>query len=353
MRKFLCFAFLLFSIYQSQSQVFLNEIICTPEAPRNDGGASAGEWVELYAIGAVDISCHVLTDGDWTVTIPDGTTMSADSYYVIGRGSFANTPGGNGQLAAVGADDPANAGTINATADASTGCSTSISIDIAGSAAGYTDIGVGVGSPNGWARASNGTGGWQEEWTIDATPGADNRGSGLPVEFISFSVKPVDNDIKIDWATGSELNNDYFVIEYSSNGNFEELGRVLGAGTTSEMQEYSFMHENMDNGTHYYRLKQVDFDGKFEYTDLKSVKLIYGDDVLVYPTVVEKSFTIQNNEEFEEGAQYEVFDLSGRAIQTGALVDIITEIDAESWNQGHYVIHIRQNGNRTIKRIIK
>jgi len=401
MKKFLWVAILFFSFNQIQAQVYLNELIYTPQAPRNDGGATAGEWIELYADAAIDISCYILTDGDWTITIPSGTTMAANSYYVIGRASFANTPGGNGTTAVdldvetcgctngifnmmdldnggefvglydgvsgpatfvdgvifespTGANAPAGAGTINATSGAGTGCSTSITVNIAASAGSYEDAGAATGTPVGIGRESDGGGNqWDHIGTADASPGATNRGGALPVEFISFTAHAIDDNIKIDWATASELNNDYFVIEYGTNGAFEELTRVFGAGTTSEKQEYSFLHENVDNGTHYYRLKQVDFDGKYEYTDLVSVQLIYGDDLMVYPTVVEKSFTIQSDEEDMTGTQYEIYDITGRAIQSGDLTETTTVIDAERWEQGHYIVRIRQNGESVIKRVVK
>lgn len=87
----------------------------------------------------------------------------------------------------------------------------------------------------------------------------------LPVELTSFSHTAGNTGTLLKWETASELNNDYFIVQRSENGtDFYELGMVDGNGTTSEVQNYSFMDRSPIAGIEYYRLKQVDFDGAFE-----------------------------------------------------------------------------------------
>lgn len=106
----------------------------------------------------------------------------------------------------------------------------------------------------------------------------------IPVELISFSANVVDNKVFLNWSTACELNNMGFEIErkvlYSKNSissnEFERIGFVEGKGTTTEKQTYSFI-DNLDlsynrNLTLIYRLKQIDFDGKFKYFDLIEVE---------------------------------------------------------------------------------
>ena len=94
-----------------------------------------------------------------------------------------------------------------------------------------------------------------------------------PVELTTFDVeKHLNSQSMLTWATSSELNNDRFEVERSTDGlNFGMIGEVQGNGTTSIAQEYSFTDSKPAVGTNYYRLRQVDFDGAFEYTDIKSV----------------------------------------------------------------------------------
>lgn len=71
------------------------------------------------------------------------------------------------------------------------------------------------------------------------------------------------------WVTASELNNDRFIIEKSPDGiNFFPIGQVPGHGTTSVVHNYTFNDPNPFNGYNYYRLKQVDFDGTFSYSNI-------------------------------------------------------------------------------------
>lgn len=87
----------------------------------------------------------------------------------------------------------------------------------------------------------------------------------LPVTLTSFIVKPKDGSALVQWETAAEKNNDYFLVERSSdNEHFEIIGRVMGSGTTTTIHKYELEDPIPLNGTGYYRLKQVDFDGRTE-----------------------------------------------------------------------------------------
>lgn len=94
-----------------------------------------------------------------------------------------------------------------------------------------------------------------------------DAGSTLPVIWLSFTGEEVHKGIaSLKWKTASELNNEGFEIQKSLDGkNFEVIGFVEGAGTTNEIQTYGFTDEHLQQNT-YYRLRQIDFDGKFDYS---------------------------------------------------------------------------------------
>lgn len=95
----------------------------------------------------------------------------------------------------------------------------------------------------------------------------------LPVDLLSFSatVEPTVRRIRLEWITASETNNDYFAIERSSDGlDFEEISRVKGTGTTTLMNTYTAYDTQPLPGITYYRLKQVDLDGKYAYSKIAS-----------------------------------------------------------------------------------
>lgn len=96
----------------------------------------------------------------------------------------------------------------------------------------------------------------------------------LPVELTFFEAAQVDGAILLHWQTATETNNEKFIIEHSRGGqNFKAIGAVAGNGTTTRQQDYTFKVEDLQNGVSYFRLKQIDFDGQFEYSKIISVKV--------------------------------------------------------------------------------
>jgi hypothetical protein len=145
----------------------------------------------------------------------------------------------------------------------------------------------------------------------------------LPVELISFTGKE-DGDVNnLIWTTASEINADYFDIERSIDGiEFVKVGRVSGAGNSNELIDYDYRDANPFNLS-YYRLKQVDFDGAFEYSntividrDLASLNNSGSDEMLIYPnpnasTNVNLRFYLSENKEVE----IRVIDVLGQVVK--------------------------------------
>ncbi len=96
----------------------------------------------------------------------------------------------------------------------------------------------------------------------------------LPVELSSFSASANGNTVTLNWTTATETNNSGFDIERSpDNNNFSKIGFVSGFGTTTESNSYTFMDNPQKEGTYYYRLKQVDLNGRFKYSNSTEVKV--------------------------------------------------------------------------------
>ena len=90
----------------------------------------------------------------------------------------------------------------------------------------------------------------------------------VPVELISFTALSNGNSVTLNWSTSSELNNAGFEIERTVEKNkFVSIGFVPGHGTTAEAKTYSFVDANLSSGNYTYRLKQVDFNGTFSYSN--------------------------------------------------------------------------------------
>jgi hypothetical protein len=99
------------------------------------------------------------------------------------------------------------------------------------------------------------------------------EGNIVPVEFVTFNASLIESGIQLNWQTASELNNRGFEVQRSLDGNnFFDIGFVKGAGTTTEINNYSFIdNELMEETLFHYRLKQIDFDGTSNFSDIISV----------------------------------------------------------------------------------
>jgi hypothetical protein len=96
----------------------------------------------------------------------------------------------------------------------------------------------------------------------------------IPVELVSFSASVSGMNVLLNWQTATEINNSGFSIERSEeNINFSQIGFVAGSGTTTETRNYSFTDNSVNNSTYYYRLKQIDYDGSYEYSDVVEVEI--------------------------------------------------------------------------------
>ncbi len=155
------------------------------------------------------------------------------------------------------------------------------------------------------------------EYMVTSFSGGGGGGSGatLPVELSVFSAMMEEDYVLLEWQTESELNNAYFMVQRSADGErFEDLYEVAGAGTTVEPQYYYHIDEMPLAGKSYYRLKQVDFDGTSSYSDIKVIENNNYSDVSIFPNPVKASFTLEINTPRDENLSIEIFDVAGHRL---------------------------------------
>lgn len=120
--------------------------------------------------------------------------------------------------------------------------------------------------------------------------------TGLPVELTFFKGEMTENGTLLTWQTATEEINEGFEVQRSVDGQeWEILDFVYGNGTTVDVQDYDYLDTNPLEGRSYYRLKQIDFDGQFEYSDIIEVSLdaFANDLTTIYPTVVSDILSIE------------------------------------------------------------
>jgi len=143
----------------------------------------------------------------------------------------------------------------------------------------------------------------------------------LPVELSSFVSVINGNNVTLNWSTSAETNNAGFDIERSSvNGSWTKIGAVSGNGTSSTSHSYSYTDRSVASGTYNYRLKQVDFNGNFEYYNLGN-EVIIGVPVKFdlsqnYPNPFNPTTKINFDLPVNGNVSLKIFDLSGKEVMT-------------------------------------
>ncbi len=195
------------------------------------------------------------------------------------------------------------------------------------------------------------------------TFGSTSSNGALPVELTNFTAKEVNQQAKLEWRTASETKNDYFKIQRrGSDGKFKTIGKREGEGTTLEPQNYSFTDLNPLNGTNYYRLKQVDIDGSYEYSKIKALDFGETDKQSLslekaYPNPFQRQIQIVFTLPSPQAVQLRLRSASGRII-------INRSIDAEEGKNQHtlrvnqnlksgaYILNIQSGQNQVTKKLI-
>ncbi len=166
----------------------------------------------------------------------------------------------------------------------------------------------------------------------------------LPIELSVFEVITLVSHAKLSWQTASELNFSHFSIEKSTDGTkFREIGVVPGSGTTNESQDYEFIDTSPSPGINYYRLRQVDFDGQFEYSKVVSVDFKGKAMLSLYPTLADSEVNLKFPEPTAEEGQLLIFDTGGRLVYQLYIEQETEElpVSIEHLSPGHYFARVQ------------
>ena len=167
----------------------------------------------------------------------------------------------------------------------------------------------------------------------------------LPVEWLSFIARPDQKTVVLDWRTASERENDYFRVERSVNGiQFEAIGQVQGSGTSSNINTYKFTDYTPYNGTSYYRIRQVDYSGQFDFSPTVPVRLGNGVSGLqVYPNPVADQAWLLITVEEDIDAPIAIYDPAGKLMYSQQLQlekgSNALNIDLSTFPSGIYFLH--------------
>jgi hypothetical protein len=191
--------------------------------------------------------------------------------------------------------------------------------------------------------------------------GGGNVGGGnnpLPVTLVSFSAKIAGSNVKLFWATASEYNNDKFEVLRSKDGReFEKIGEVKGSGTTSILTRYEYTDERPFKGVSYYRLKQIDTDGAFEYLPVVAVNTESTAEIKgIYPNPSEGTVFINYTYSNFAKAKVEIYDALGSKVHEEELKNYsggdFQVAKGVQFKPGMYFVKILIDGTQTTEKLI-
>jgi len=162
----------------------------------------------------------------------------------------------------------------------------------------------------------------------------------LTVQLLSFTTTANNSHIILDWQTANEVNNIGFVIEESNNGlDFKQIG-LVGPNTTNK---YTYHWDDASDGTYYFRLKQIDNDGKVSYSDIqKQIINCYGQAIRLYPNPASSVTNIYLGS--VSNAMLKMIDTKGKIVKGQNLVSGNNAINVSGLGKGMYIVQIVSEG---------
>jgi flagellar hook assembly protein FlgD len=174
----------------------------------------------------------------------------------------------------------------------------------------------------------------------------------IPVELTSFTANSTGKDVTLNWSTATETNNSGFEIQRSNGGEFDVLGFVSGNGTTTQPQSYNFVDKNLPSGKYTYRLKQIDYNGQFEYSPAVEVEVIGVTEYTLhqnYPNPFNPTTSISFDLASDSKVTLRIFDVLGQEVMTVLSGNLSAgshkiQFNANGLNSGVYFYQIDATG---------
>lgn len=190
-------------------------------------------------------------------------------------------------------------------------------------------------------------------FTLGAATSASIICEILPIELIRFNAINDGDKNTIEWATALETNNDYFEVEHSENSiNFNSFAKVKGAGNSSHTNFYSCIDTDLTHNITYYRLKQVDLDGRYSYSSIITASnKMTNSQIKVFPNPFNEIITVEFNKINQEcNSKIKIFNELGQIIRSFNVIGKKMEfIDLSDLSAGVYLLDITNYTNTKLK----
>lgn len=175
----------------------------------------------------------------------------------------------------------------------------------------------------------------------------------LPIDLVSFSADCKNQKAHLSWTTAKEVNNDFFTIERSNDAKlWEEIGKVDGSGNSSSILNYSFIDDKPSLNSSFYRIKQVDFDGKFNHSNTINLKDCKNkiSDIEVFPNPTNGTLNISYNDATDKFISISIYNSLGELIYYSTNQE--STIDLIGEKNGIYILHINMASGLTVTKML-
>jgi hypothetical protein len=174
----------------------------------------------------------------------------------------------------------------------------------------------------------------------------------IPVQLLSFAVSKRDGYAQLDWATSQELRSKEFIVERSLNGNqWVVIGRVAAAGNSNAIARYQTKDMLPSKGINYYRLKQVDLDDQFKYSDVKTAFFSNEASVILFPNPASEQVTVYlpGNTSL---ATIRITDMNGKLVKELYSSDETIQFQVSGFAKGMYVVKMFGKGIKEERKLV-
>ncbi len=178
-------------------------------------------------------------------------------------------------------------------------------------------------------------------------------GGALPVSFSSFTVQKKNKIVKLSWTTEQEINSSHFIIERSADGRtWKNIASIIAAGNSSNHLSYTAYDNSPFNGTNYYRIKQLDVDGKFQTSVIKNVQFYLGYAISVAPNPTKDFVTISMNNLNSTNSLIQFFDVAGNLVVSKKTNKSTININTFLLIRGLYFIKVTNADQVAMQKIV-
>ncbi|WP_028978573.1 T9SS type A sorting domain-containing protein [Sporocytophaga myxococcoides] len=179
-------------------------------------------------------------------------------------------------------------------------------------------------------------------YSVTKTVDVNSVNCVLPVQLLSFNISENNGVALLSWQTATERDASHFIIQKSYDGiNYEDLGSVKAGGNSNSVLSYSFTDLISSQGLVYYRLKQVDYNGDFYFSPVRSINHHSDHSLKIYPNPTENSFNIQFNNPSDNRGLLNVYSISGSLIEGGISISGNGKLTfGESLPSGVYILEL-------------